>query len=186
MTLRGTPFVYYGEEIGMKNSNIPRNKILDAMGKKFQPFFKGRDGARTPMQWNDKENAGFSKVEPWLPINKNYPKVNVELQNNLADSQLNMYRKLIQLRREYASLQEGNWRADSSGKKGILAYSRKTATEHLLIILNFTSSKKHYYREFSPEDKLIFSTKNETEKHLSAHFYTLQAFEGIIVHLSEI
>ena len=184
MTLKGTPFIYYGEEIGMKNTNIPRNKVKDPLGKKFWPFFKGRDAARTPMQWNNKKNAGFSDAEPWLPVNKDYLKTNVAFQNSYFDSLLNMYKQLIALRKKHTALFQGNWMGDCSGEKGILSYYRKSDTENLLIIINFTSSQRHYYREFGQTDKIIFSTTPYSEKLLGTHFYTLKAYEGIIVQLS--
>ena len=72
LTLRGTPFMYYGEEIGMRNIHLRRHEILDPPGKKYWPFYKGRDGCRAPMQWDDGAYAGFSSVKPWLPINPDY------------------------------------------------------------------------------------------------------------------
>ncbi|MBU1011548.1 MAG: alpha-glucosidase, partial [Bacteroidetes bacterium] len=70
LTLRGTPFIYYGEEIGMQNQKIKRKHISDPLGKKFWPLFSGRDKSRTPMQWTNEENGGFTKGTPWLPLNR--------------------------------------------------------------------------------------------------------------------
>jgi alpha-glucosidase len=183
MTLKGTPFIYYGDEIGMKNIKIPRKSLKDPLGKRYWPLFKGRDRARTPMQWNESKNSGFSEVRPWLPIDNDCHKVNVEQQNNYADSQLNLYRRLIDIRHKYPALYKGEWIPDCDGKRGILSYYRKTETEYLLVVLNFTSQGKNYFRKFNNVDKLIFSTMIHSEKLIDPHFYTLQAYEGIIVQL---
>ncbi len=77
LTLRGTPFMYYGEEIGMRDIRVSRSQILDPIGRRYWPFFKGRDGCRAPMQWDTSANAGFSAAKPWLPVHPDYRERNV-------------------------------------------------------------------------------------------------------------
>jgi alpha-glucosidase len=90
LTLRGTPFLYYGEEIGMRDIPIERKSdVLDPVGRQFWPFYKGRDGCRSPMQWNAERNAGFSDAKPWLPVDSNHHWRNVDSQSVDPDSLLN-------------------------------------------------------------------------------------------------
>jgi len=185
LTIKGTAFIYYGEEIGMKNGNIPKSRIQDPLGKKFWPFFKGRDRARTPMQWENSSFAGFSVTEPWLPVNNDYQNVNVENQLSDPDSLLNLYRQLIHLRRSYPALHSGSWIPVCKGKNGILAYFRKSEFVQFLIVLNFTSKKKQYFYNFKPFFKLIFSTFPFPAKSYMEDFIWLQPFEGVIIQLHE-
>jgi alpha-glucosidase len=138
LTLRGTPFIYYGEEIGMKNGKLKKSDILDPLGKKYWPWFKGRDRARTPMQWSGLPHAGFSEGTPWLRANPDFNSTNVANQQYNPNSLLWIYRSLIGLRKKHPALQSGNWIPLLKGKKGVLAYFRETGEETLLIILNFT------------------------------------------------
>jgi alpha-glucosidase len=183
LTLRGTPFIYYGEEIGMKNGTIPRKMIKDPLGKKFWPFFKGRDRARTPMQWDTSSNAGFTAAEPWLPVNSDYHQKNIENQKTNPDSLLTLYHKLIALRRAYPALNRGSWIPDCPGKNGIISFFRTVDQEKMLIILNFTSSKKTVLRKSDHNETLILSSTPEIGASINGDFYRLQPYEGIILKL---
>lgn len=96
LTLPGMPFLYYGEELGMEDSEIPNAYRSDPLAKRGFD----RDAVRTPMQWNDKNNAGFSDGEPWLPVNRNHQDINVEHELKNKDSLLSLYRRLIDLRKK--------------------------------------------------------------------------------------
>jgi len=181
MTLRGTPFVYYGEEIGMKNARIPKHKIQDPLGKKFWPFFKGRDRARTPMQWNEEKSGGFSLVEPWLPLNDDFKEKNVENEMINQESLLNLYRNLIKLRKQYIALNAGDWIPDCPGKNGIISFYRKNGDEKLLIVLNFTSRSKTFNKALHQKDKIIFSTVYNTNASRFGDLIYLQPYEGIVL-----
>lgn len=183
LTLRGTPFIYYGEEIGMKNGAIPRKMIKDPLGKKFWPFFKGRDRARTPMQWDNSVNAGFTAAEPWLPVNNDYLRKNIENQKTNPDSLLNLYHKLIALRLAYPALNRGSWIPDCPGKNGIISFYRTVEQEKMLVILNFTSSKKTVLRKSDHNETVIFSSTPERGASINSGFYRLQPYEGIILKL---
>ena len=137
LTLRGTPFMYYGEEIGMRDVSLRRGEIMDPPGKRYWPIFKGRDGCRSPMQWDDTPYAGFSSAKPWLPVHPNYHQRNVAAQNEDTDSLLNFTRKLIALRKEYPALQRGEFVPLLTRPRDALVYLRRTATQTVLVALNF-------------------------------------------------
>ena len=138
-TLRGTPFIYYGEEIGMPAGKVPRKSIDDPIGKKFWPIPVGRDQSRTPMQWNAGRNAGFSDAEPWLPVGASYREKNVEAQTADPGSLLSWYRRLIWARKSRPALLAGDYRAVDGAPRGVFAYIRELGEERVAVFLNFTS-----------------------------------------------
>ncbi len=123
LTLRGTVFLYQGEELGLDESEILFEQLQDPYGKAHWPRNKGRDGCRTPMPWlRHKPNAGFSIVEPWLPVNPAHQLRAVDVQETDQDSCLNLTRRLLALRRAYSALRLGS-------------YEKLHADDHLLVIL---------------------------------------------------
>ncbi|MCD8265239.1 MAG: DUF3459 domain-containing protein [Tannerellaceae bacterium] len=138
LTLRGTPFIYYGDEIGMCNRHIPRSRIRDRYGRLLYPFYTGRDKARTPMQWDNTSHAGFSPASPWLPVHRNYRQCNVASQQVQEGSVFTHYRKLLQLRRELPVLQQGTIRFLYKRQAGYLLYERTTDEKCCWIALNFS------------------------------------------------
>ncbi|NPD45160.1 MULTISPECIES: alpha-glucosidase [unclassified Lentimicrobium] len=180
LTIRGTPFIYYGEEIGMSNIKLKRNTIVDPLGLKYWPFYKGRDRSRSPMQWNASKNAGFSYHEPWLPINDNHAFINVEDQKNEPDSILNLYKSLISLRKQYKSLQKGKWQTILKGDDQLLAYYRSYKKEKLLIVLNFSAKTKNMEL---PKGKfeLIFSiAPRYSDLNNENRFFEIIPYSGLI------
>ncbi len=141
ITMRGTPFLYYGEELGMKNVRIPKSRIQDPVGKRYWPLNPGRDGERTPMQWSGDAHAGFSTVEPWLPIADDYREKNVTSQLNEGSSLLNFYKSLIALRKNSIALRQGDVAFCDAGKD-VLVYTRSVDEETFCIVLNFSSGMK--------------------------------------------
>ncbi|MDY6873319.1 MAG: alpha-glucosidase [Chloroflexota bacterium] len=140
LTLRGTPFIYYGEEIAMRDIPIRRKAdVLDPIGRTFWPFHKGRDGCRSPMQWTAAEHAGFSEADPWLPVNGNYPTRNVVNQSADPDSTLNFFKQLIAIRRAEPALQRGAFRPLTDDPHHILAFERSLDDDRLAVVLNFSS-----------------------------------------------
>jgi len=137
LTLRGTPFLYYGEEIGMSNRKIPRRRIQDPLGKKYWPLLKGRDPGRTPMHWDASRHAGFSTVDPWLPVHPNHTDVNVETQTGDPGSLLSFYRELIWLRKRTPALCRGGYQSLVSHPTKYLAYLRSHEEQVVLVLLNF-------------------------------------------------
>ena len=163
LTIKGTPFIYYGEEIGMRNTKIAYSDIKDPLGKRFRPFFSGRDKARTPMQWNPGLHGGFTLGHPWLPVNADSISRNVEAYNNDHSSLLNFYRTLIRIRKANTALQQGRWVPLIAGRSVILAYARILNDERIVVILNFTSRKKKISLPEHSFGNVLFSTHRNTE-----------------------
>ena len=136
LTLRGTPFMYYGEEIGMRNIHLRRNEILDPPGKKYWPIYKGRDGCRSPMQWDQSTHAGFSTAKPWLPVHADYVHRNVLAQQADPESLLNFTKKILSLRRQVPALRRGDF-IPLETQPGLLAYLRTTPEQTVLVVMNF-------------------------------------------------
>ncbi len=158
LTLRGTPFLYEGEEIGMTNFDFPdMEKVRDVesiniwnMGKRLHlPYglrwrmikTKSRDNARTPMQWDDSINGGFSAGTPWLSVNGNYPRINVKRQEDDPGSVLSYYRKLIAFRNGSRVLQEGDF-TELYRKNGVYAYRRACDGEALTIVISLAEGER--------------------------------------------
>jgi alpha-glucosidase len=142
LTLRGTPFIYYGEEIGMRNGRIPRSRIQDPIGKLYWPIYKGRDAERTPMQWSAEAQASFTSGEPWLPVNPDIVRVNVAAQQDDQKSLLNWYRTLIALRQREVALRAGSYRRLSAPRSQTLCYLRETEGARVFVALNFAPSQQ--------------------------------------------
>jgi alpha-glucosidase len=136
LTLRGTPFIYYGEEIGLRDIHLRHSEILDPPGKKYWPIYKGRDGCRSPMQWNDSTFAGFSTAKPWLPVHPNYIRRNVASQQADPDSLFNFTKKLLALRKEIPALRRGDF-IPLETPPGMLAYLRQIEGQSVLVAMNF-------------------------------------------------
>jgi alpha-glucosidase len=143
LTLRGTPFLYQGEEIGMREVWFWKSEVLDPVGRKYWPFHLGRDGARTPMQWTASKNAGFSDAEPWLHVHKDYRKINVAYEEKDPDSLLNFYKKLIHLRKANPALQTGDYVALAGVPEEVFSYFREGEGQKILVALNFSEKPVH-------------------------------------------
>ena len=146
LTVRGTPVLYYGQEIGMVDKeDIPSEKLRDRATIVHEGESASRDKARTPMQWDDSVHAGFSfgkNVEPWLPVNDNYKEVNVAAEFEDKDSILNFYKALIKIRKKSKVLQHGRWRTLINYPYEHLTYVRETETERVLVVINFSYEKE--------------------------------------------
>ena len=130
LTLRGTPFIYYGEEIGMTDVPIPPAHIVDV---------DGRDPERTPMQWDASPNAGFTTGDPWLPLAADHTRRNVAAQRDDPASIFSLYRRLGWLRKASPALRRGSYRTIAA-PRGVFAFSREAEGERALVALNFTKS----------------------------------------------
>ena len=143
LTVRGTPILYYGQELGMvDNIHIPTDKLQDRAVTKSDTGETPppRDGARTPMQWDDSPRAGFSfgkDVEPWLPVHPNYPTLNVQTALQDPNSILNFYQRLIRVRKQSKALRCGSWRTLIHYPHEHIAYLRETEAETVLVVINF-------------------------------------------------
>jgi alpha-glucosidase len=141
LTLRGTPIMYYGEELGMTNNDPKRPEdVKDPIGRRGWPNEKGRDGERTPMQWSDSTNAGFSTPDPWLPIPPSFKTHNVATESKDPNSVLEFYRKVLALRHTNAVLLEGNYSALNEDDANVLSYLRSYKGKSVLVALNMSGS----------------------------------------------
>lgn len=151
--MQGTPYIYQGEELGMTNVkydiedyrdveiiNMYNERLEKGYSKKEimrSIYAKGRDNARTPMQWDDSENAGFTTGTPWLRVNDNYKQINAKSQVDDPDSIFNCYRKLIQLRKQYPVFVDGKFTLFLEDDENIFAYERKDEDKTMIVVCNF-------------------------------------------------
>jgi alpha-glucosidase len=139
LTLRGTPTLYYGDEIGLPCVPIDPDRVRDPFEKNVPGIGVGRDGSRTPMQWNTDSNAGFTNGEPWLPLDDAWRIGNVEVMGSDPSSIFSLYRKLLHLRRERKALSQGVYGALVT-QGDVLLYIREWGMDRLLIALNFAAT----------------------------------------------
>ena len=138
LTLRGTPFIYYGEEIAQPGLRLRRGQIVDPPGRRYWPFYTGRDASRGPMQWDGSPHAGFSSAVPWLPVHPGYRSRNVAAQSWDAGSVFAFWRTLLALRKECLALRRGTFHPLMRTPRSGLVYLRQHADERILVALNFT------------------------------------------------
>ena len=154
LTTRATPQLYYGEEIGMVTTPPARKEdVKDPIGKLGWPREKGRDGERTPMQWDTSKNAGFSTADStWLPVPPNYADRNVAVEQKDPDSLLNFYKALIHLRRTMPALRDGAYVAVNRNDSDVLSYLRKNPRtgESVMVVLNMSSQAKKLAFDLKP------------------------------------
>ena len=198
LTLRGVPYIYYGEEIGMSNVDFDLKTSEDPLGLKFSKFpfpliskligfSLTRDRCRTPMQWNAESNAGFTpnpEIKPWLKLSDNYKEVNVDNEERNADSLFNCYKRIITLRKDYRSIQEGFFESINLKKlnKKCIAFRRILNNQEIYVYLNF-SGRDLLLKPFISSPELLFSTKTSRKKILNKNndsYFKLNPFEGII------
>lgn len=174
LTLRGIPCVYYGEELGMPDAPPPADRVLDV---------DGRDGTRTPMQW-DATGAGFTSGEPWLPSGPSIAGINVARQDDEPGSLLNFYRRLIWFRRDSDALKHGDYRSLDTPDE-IFAYTRSTPDERLLVALNFSTRSVELGDDTLPRTgRLLFSTRDDRNtRRVELRSLTLKPDEGLVVRI---
>ena len=175
--LRGIPFIYQGQEIGMTNWRPEstsmyedvqtRNQHPDWPEEKRLALYHraSRDSARTPMQWTDSENAGFTTGTPWFYINENYKSINVEQALNDPDSILNFYKKAIALRKSLPVVRDGSYQEYYKGSDKLYVYARETKEQKLLVICSFTDKPVRFQApyNFSLSDmKLLLTNYDDT------------------------
>jgi len=141
LTLRGTPTLYQGDELGIGEVTIPPERMRDPQHFRQPELDIGRDRSRTPMPWSDAPNAGFSMAEPWLPLNDDWTTRNVAAQQADPASQLNLYRKLLRLRREEEALSIGSFSL-VPGEPDVLSYMRVRGDATLLVALNLGGEQR--------------------------------------------
>jgi len=141
LTLRGSPIMYYGEEIGMENNDPKsRDDVKDPIGRLGWPVEKGRDGERTPMQWNESANAGFSMATPWLPVPPSYKTHNVADELKDPNSILNFYKRLLAMRHTDPALLDGSYIALNESDPNVISYLRRYKDEAVFVVINMSLS----------------------------------------------
>ncbi|OUN15105.1 glucohydrolase [Gemmiger sp. An87] len=191
--MQGTPYIYQGEELGMTNVRLPLEQYQDVeihnMYKKRLAegypeeeilrsiYAKGRDNARTPMQWNGQENAGFTTGTPWLPVNPNYTSINAEAALADPDSVFWYYKKLIALRKEYPVFVEGDFTLLEEEHPQLFVYRRSTKNEQILVVCNFSGTDVSWSLpgEWTTAEVLISNYPDQVQK-------TLRPWEAMILH----
>lgn len=186
LTLRGTPFIYYGEELGMWGAKIPQESIEDPWEKQVPGLGLNRDVARTPMQWDDSAHAGFSNTDPWLPVCKNYQELNVKKEINDPNSTLNLYRSLIRIRRQSSALTNGLYRPLDSGNENVFIFIRESEEEKVLVMVNFSDDKAEVNFELR-EAEMIFSTDTKRDRNIKieSEKNILEGNEGCLFRLKK-
>lgn len=195
--MQGTPYVYQGEELGM--TNCPFNTLdnfrdlesinafheLTEQGKMTEEdmmaaiSYKGRDNARTPMQWDDSAYAGFSTANPWIMVNPNYTKINAKDQVNREDSVFKYYQKLIKLRHESELIVYGTYDLILDDDKDIYAYIRTLGDEKLIVYCNFSENTREVeIPEEFVNGKALISNYSDAKVN---HKITLRPYEAIVI-----
>jgi len=183
LTLRGTPTLYYGDEIGMHDVPIPAHLVQDPFEKNVPGLGLGRDPVRTPMQWTDGEPAGFTTGKPWLPIADDFKGVNVQVLRDQSTSILALYHRLIELRRSEPALSVGEF-APLPADDDLIAYVRKASERRLLIVLNLGSEARSFnLADLEARASLLLSTHLDRNQEYSRDELHLRADEGVIVEL---
>jgi len=184
LTLRGTPTLYYGDEIGMRQIAIAADQVRDPFEKNVPGIGVGRDGCRTPMQWNAKAHSGFTTGEPWLPLGNDYIHDNVANLSTETRSVLNLYRALIRLRRATAELEAGSY-ATVATTGDLLAYRREYEGNALLIVLNLGANPISIGSDtMAFRGEILLSTNLDRSGETAPSGLDLRGNEGLIIRLS--
>ena len=181
LTLRGTPTLYYGDEIGMEQVEIAPDRVRDPYEANVPGFGVGRDGCRTPMQWDSTTHAGFSSTEPWLPLGENFIRTNVAGERGEAGSMLGLYRALIQLRRERPELAVGAYKPIAV-TDDLLVFQREHQGQSSVIALNLGNHSALLTSETVPlSGRIQLSTFMDRQAGVVDGKLDLRAAEGVIL-----
>ena len=191
LTLRGSPFIYYGEEIGMTNHDPQRiEDVRDPVGRTYWPGDKGRDGERTPMQWNGEKNAGFTGTgaKPWLPVPASAAQVNAVAEGPLHTSILSFYRRLIRLRRASPALLDGEYKS-LGDSPDVFAFRRSTPKQTMFVALNMSAKEQTISLAGQiPNGKgadIVISNIDPVAKIVAGTTVHLRPYEAVVLELVE-
>ena len=180
LTLRGTPTMYYGDELGLEDVPIPPEEVQDPFEKNQPGLGLGRDPMRTPMPWSDAPQAGFTTSLPWLRLGDDWASRNVRAQAADGGSMLELYRRLIALRRLHPALHEGGW--VPLGVAGtVLAYARTHASERIIVSLNFGDVSAEVPEHLLPERARVWLSTLLDRDGERASGTALRPYEGRIL-----
>ncbi|NGT84675.1 glycoside hydrolase family 13 protein [Clostridium perfringens] len=199
---KGTPFIYQGQELGMTNvkyhsiSEYDDVKTINTYNERIESgvleeialkeaWVTSRDNSRTPMQWNSSKNAGFTEGQPWIGVNENYKRINVEVEERDENSVLNFYKKLIKLKKSNEALIYGVYDLILEEDENIFAYTRTLNNEKFLIIANLTEEKaKYIYEKEKLNSKDLILNNYEVCAHENLTEFTLKPYECRVYKLS--
>ncbi|TMN22544.1 alpha,alpha-phosphotrehalase [Lentibacillus cibarius] len=198
--MKGTPYIYQGEELGMTNPGFTRiedyrdveslnaYKILRKEGKSKQEIMsilkqKSRDNSRTPMQWSAKKHAGFSEVEPWIPVAENYETINAENALNNPDSIFFHYQKLADLRRKYDIITYGDYQLLLEDDERIFAYKRRWNGETLLVVSNFYGENATVSMDMDRTTNAHVLLSNYPDTNHTFEKLVLRPYESIVYYI---
>jgi alpha-glucosidase len=192
LTLRGTPILYYGEEIGMQNNDPTRREdVQGPIGRLGWPKEKGRDGERTPMQWSSEPNAGFTTGTPWNAIPETYKACNVANELKDPSSILNWYKQLLALRRSHPALLDGDYLALNENDPNVLSYLRRTKNEAVIVVINMSAApqtlnfKLSKQRLSAQSAKTLLTTQSSLQNNSSVAQLWLEPFAVYIASLKK-
>ncbi|PIF61691.1 alpha-glucosidase [Flavobacterium sp. 11] len=198
MTMRGTPYYYYGDELGMTNIRFDsiedyhdvdtRNKYIGLKNKggDLKAFLEGqkqtsRENGRTPFQWDTTKNAGFTTGKPWLKVNPNYTIINAEAQEKDPNSTLNYFRTLVQLRKKEPAFVYGKYTLLDRENPNVFAYIRELEGKKILVLLNFSEKKSAFSIGVSTSKSKIILDNYTGTKNFKKN--VLRPFEAVIIEL---
>ena len=187
LTLWGIPTMYYADELGLEDVEVPPASRQDPWGKDTPDLNLSRDPARTPMQWDASPNAGFSPPdgEPWLPVAGNFREVNVAVQRIDPASTLNFYKALLRFRRETPALHHGDFSFTDGVPAGILAYVRSAEGQRVLVIINFDRLERTLdLSVLSRSGQLLLSTQEGRSDELVLSELLVKPHESLLIHLA--
>jgi len=197
LSMRGTPYTYYGDELGMTNigfTKIEQYKDIAAIngykkaatdGEDLDLYLQklnllSRDNGRTPMQWDATKNAGFSNETPWLPVHENHSTVNVLHQENDQNSVLNHFRKMVALRKDNLLLVYGNYEIIQDDHPTIYAYSRTLEDQQMIILLNFSELESSIsLPNFDHNKEVLINNYNEFS--IDENTITLKPYQAVVL-----
>jgi alpha-glucosidase len=180
LTLRGTPILFAGDEIGMEQEEVPSERMNDPFEKLVPGYDLSRDGERVPMRWNDSLFGGFSMREPWLPLGKNVATRNVNAMQAEQRSILWLYRRLIELRRREIAFTDGDY-VPLRSRNDILAYKRVAGPSEFIVALNLVHEPRRF--DWAGQGTLVLSTQLDWERAAVRGPLLLRADEGIIIQM---
>jgi alpha-glucosidase len=180
LTLRGTPTLYYGDEIGMTDVPIPADEVQDPFEKNKPGMGLGRDPERTPMQWSAEAHAGFTTGIPWLRLASDWHMHNVEVQSRDPGSMLALYKRLIALRRAQPALHRGSYEALEAGDE-MLAYARDSDGQRLVVILNFGATSAPVSPALLPRQPIVLASTDPARAGSIEGPLVLAPCEGVLI-----
>ena len=184
LTLRGTPTIYYGDEIGMRDVAIPFEEVQDPQGLNMPDKNLSRDPSRTPMQWDNSAHAGFTEAKPWLRLDKTFSRVNVHAEKEDNYSMLSLYRRLIRLRRQEPSLATGRYTHVYADQQMIVYTRTQEGHPAFLVMLNLTHRPCYFRQDHFPFKGVVeIATIPETEGNVVTNTISLDGDEGMVIRL---